>query len=74
MEECFEKAGVYLYSSFDFDHCVYGYDRYSKAFFVHIQVADIEPVYFTLMVNFFVHRSGSLFVLRTLMSCMGFGI
>ena len=22
------------------------------AFFVHIQVADIEPVYFTLMVNF----------------------
>ena len=28
-----EKVRVYLYSCFDFEHCVYGYDRYSRRIF-----------------------------------------
>ena len=36
------------------------------AFFVHIQVADIEPVYFTLMVNFLFIGVAAYLFLRTL--------
>jgi len=37
-----------------------------SAFFVHIQVADIEPVYFTLMVNFLFIGAAAYLFLRTL--------
>jgi hypothetical protein len=37
-----------------------------SAFFVHIQVADIEPVYFTLMVNFLLIGAVAYLFLRTL--------
>lgn len=37
-----------------------------SAFFVHIQVADIEPVYFTLMVNFLLIGASAYLFLRTL--------
>ena len=37
-----------------------------SAFFVHIQVADIEPVYFTLMVNFLLIGAATYLFLRTL--------
>ena len=37
-----------------------------SAFFVHIQVADIEPVYFTLMVNFLFIGVAAYLFLRTL--------
>lgn len=36
------------------------------AFFVHIQVADIEPVYFTLMVNFLFIGAAAYLFLKTL--------
>ena len=42
---------------------IYGW---RKAFFVHIQVADIEPVYFTLMVNFLLIGAATYLFLRTL--------
>ena len=39
-----------------------------SAFFVHIQAADIEPVYFTLMVNFLLIGAAAYLFLRTLCS------
>lgn len=36
-----------------------------SAFFVHIQVADIEPVYFRLMVNFLFIGAAAYLFLRT---------
>ena len=37
-----------------------------SAFFVHIQVADIELVYFTFMVNFLIIGAAAYLFLRTL--------
>ena len=72
--ECFEKARVYLYSSFDFDHYVYGYNRYSKRIFRPYSSCGHRACLFYAYGKFLVHRSGSLFVFKDICSYMGLGI